>query len=247
MRSEFDVTKSGQGFPRIFWAPGMDSDIWIFFVQSGDDVTTYVTGIGNDSFLAASEWKGESVTVYKRTPNGGRVELKIPDARQAIPDVVLAEFDAENRLVGSDPLIVIQPNAGFMGWLEVAPGLRLDDLFRLYSQDLFKKSLWAAGASDAAISEVIAANRTYQSAKDKNVSRYVKGQISLDKLDQQMDPVSAAYQNKLVALLGADGYARLRKITESDPLISKWGSGQNAEYYRMQGDDILEYNIRRKD
>jgi hypothetical protein len=246
MRSEFGVTRTGPGFPRAIFVPAMPVDLWLHVARPGDDAQTYVTEMGQGPVRAASEWQGNSVTIYSRTKANGRIEIRLLDALLGVLPITVTEFDAANQRIGSASLFAIQANPAFIDWMEVSPGVRVGDVRRADPDESFKKNLRAAGASDAAIDQVIPAFRQYRKAEAAIVIGYMKGQIPSRELESRFSPVAAAYKDKLLAVLGAERYARVRQIVESDPNI-KWAPGQDAAHYRKLEQQLLQYNFDRKD
>ena len=245
MRREFDVRKTGRGYPRAIFIPAEPHDMWVHVAAPGDDAATYLTERGRPQ-RAASEWHGQSVTVYARTQKGGRVELNISDASLGIMKIVLTEFDATNKWAGnSPPLFSIQFNPRFLDWIEVVPGVHVGDLREQNEQDGFRSDLRAVGAPEAVINEVLAANRTYRASEAAIVIAFMKGQVAASQLAARFAPVSAEYESRLVALLGVDGYDRLRKRIDGNPL-SKWAPGKDGEYYRKLEDAMLRRNFERQ-
>lgn len=245
MSNEFNVRKTGWGYPRVIYVPAEPADLWLHIARRGDDASTYVTEGGYRSLRAASQWEGASVTVYTREQTGGRIEMRVPDANLALVDLVYTQFDAANRQVRPpQTLFAIQFNPTVMDWMEVAPGLRMGDVRRQGKHGRFREHLRAAGAPEGVIEAAIAAQRRYEADEAAIVVAYMKGQLRFAELEQRYAPIYTAYERKLVELLGADGLARLRQVVQSDPL-SKWAPGQDAAYYRKLEDELLNYNFDR--
>jgi hypothetical protein len=246
MRSEFGVIRTGPGFPRAIFVPAKPVDYWFHIARPGDDAQTYVTEMGQGPVRAASEWQGNSVTIYSRTKALGRIEIRLPDALLGVLPIAVTEFDAANQRIGSVSLFAIQANPAFIDWMEVSPGVRIGDVRRADKDEGFKTRLRAVGASDTAINQIMPAFRQYEQAEAAIVVGFMKGQIPPDQLESRFSPVTAAYKTKLLAVLGAERYARLRQIVESDPNI-KWAPGQDAAHYRKLEEQLFQYNFDRKD
>lgn len=244
MSKEFNVRNTGWGYPRVIYVPAEPTDLWLHIARRGDDASTYVTEGGYRPLRAASHWEGAAVTVYTREQTGGRIEIRVPDANLALVDLVYTQFDAANRRVRTQTLFAIQLNPTLMDWMEVAPGLRMGDLLRQGRHGRFREHLRAAGVAEGVIEAAVAAQKRYEADEAAIVVAYMKGQLRFAELEQRYAPVHAAYEKKLVDLLGADGLARLRQVVQSDPL-SKWAPGRDAAYYRKLEDELLNYNFDR--
>lgn len=244
MSTEFNVRNTGWGYPRVVYVPAEPMDLWLHIARRGDDASTYVTEGGYRPLRAASQWEGAAVTVYTREQTGGRIEIRVPNANLALVDLVYTQFDAANRQVRTQTLFAIQLNPTLMDWMEVAPGLRMGDLLRQGRHGRFREHLRAAGAPEGVIEAVVAAQKRYEADEAAIVVAYMKGQLQSAELEQRYAPVHAAYEKRLVDLLGADGLARLRQVAQSDPL-SKWAPGQDPAYYRKLEDELLNYNFDR--
>jgi len=257
MRTEFDVYSAGAASigNREFYFPAdgrnhEEMDIFVFLRQPLPYGGIYISrGMVSQQYHhipAAFEYRGKSITAFLRGEGGGRIELRIPDVDEPISIMSQTTFDAMNRQTGVPVLgPALQSNSKKLDWLEVVPGIRFGDL--LYAQrEVFRKSLVAVGAPAEIIPSILGALSEDEPAMVAIDLAYTKGELSREELDARGKALDIKHTQKLVALLGADRYARFVEIVKGDPVLSKWAPGgrliDSPDYYRKLEDELIQQN-----
>jgi hypothetical protein len=247
MRRGFDVSGVGDGYPRLFYIPSQPMNIALLVAGPGHDSESRVIQTGESGQppqggMAASQWRGTTVTVYVRSGDDNRVEFQIADAHAPIADIVQRRIDPAGHPIGLPVTLPgIQLSPQHMGWLEVAPGVLSGDLRSGGVQGLLRSILTTAGIPPATGEMVLAAAETLRVAQSNTVVQYMKGTLSAAETAIRLRTFSAAYARQYNQLLDAAQRERVSQVVDNHAL-RRWAPGQPITAYDDVTREMAERN-----